>query len=1292
VLSLAWAATAIARVNTPIFILHSYSQEYPWTKRQHEGFMHGLGAAGPDMIAASVEYLDTKRVPYTAAYADSVGAHLARKYAGFAPRLIYVTDDNALSFALTHLSRIFPGVPVFFSGINDLSMRQRIDPRQVTGVFEQKEIGPNLDLMRQLAPEAHDILVVGDESETFKAIYNTLVVELARQPDIRARFLSSGRVEELMAALRGSRERFVFLTTLGAMKNAAGQLLTLSEIIAAVVQAGSFVIISMEDVYLYPGVLGGYMVSGSRQGAAAAGLAARYLAGTAIAAIKPVESGANEYIVDAGELARLGLALPPALAGKAKILNPAPSFYERNFQFIVLSLYAIALLFAASLAAFIATLMRKNRQIAAGAKDLQTRNAQIVEAKENLVLAQRIAGIGSWEWTPGTDIIIWSDGMNFILARDLSLPTPTFATLPRFYTTESWERLGVAVARTIETALPFELELEMMRADGTTVWTATRGEAVRGTDGAVVQLRGTVHDIDVRKRADTALRASEEKFAKAFRSSPMFVAISTAEDGRYIDVNQGALDVMGYSREEIIGHTAGEIRLWVRPDDRRRAIETLIEHGRIQGLETQLRKKSGESIFCEVWGEPIEIEGRQCVIWVTLDVNERTRATAALQRSEEFKDAVINQVSEGLCVYHAIAEPPNVAFTIWNARMTEITGYTLEQINRLGWYQALYPDPAIRAQAIERMARMREGDEALAEDWEITRADGRKRTLAISTKVLSGGGPPSPSVLTLIRDVTEHKRAEHALRSSEDRFRRSFHLSPDSININRIRDGMYVSVNRGFTQILGYTEDEVLGRTSIEFNIWDDPEDRIRMVEGLTKDGVVSNLEARFRAKDGSIVHGLMSAAAIEIENVPHSVNIVRDITELKRARAVRDSLETQLRESQKMEAIGTLAGGIAHDFNNIIATILGNTELARQDALANPVALESLAEIGKATTRARDLVQQILSFSRRQPFEREPTALAMIVEESAQQLRATMPEDLTFNVHYAADVPPVLANAAQIRRVLVNLATNAMQMMENSTGTIEIRLDTVILDAALAGLHPELGALLARHPGRTVRLALSDDGPGMDAATLERIFEPFFTTRPAGQGTGLGLSVVLGIVQMHEGAIVVDSRPDKGTTFTLYLPAHEARSAAPMSGGVGAEADAASRTGDGQHILYVDDDESLVFLVRRLLARRGFRVSGYIDQSEALAALRADPFGFDLAVADYNMPGMSGLDLAREVRTIRIDLPVIVASGFIDEKLRAEAPAAGVRELVFKAGTAEDLCDAFARLALTLRAGAPPS
>jgi PAS domain S-box-containing protein len=535
-----------------------------------------------------------------------------------------------------------------------------------------------------------------------------------------------------------------------------------------------------------------------------------------------------------------------------------------------------------------------------------------------------------------------------------------------------------------------------------------------------------------------------------------------------------------------------------------------------------------------------------------------------------------------------------------------------------------------------------------------------------------------PAIQVAMRDITERNEHDANLR----RFRVAMDATADAIYLTDRASLRFFDVNIAACAALGLTREQILA-LGPEGVMSMSREELARIYDSvIAGGGATAPIEMLRTRRDGKQAWIELRRRAQRSGEGWMIVTVARDITERKQAEAAHASLEAQLRESQKMEAIGTLAGGIAHDFNNIIATILGNTELARQDVSANPQALQSLEEIRKAGSRARDLVQQILSFSRRQPTERKPTTLAPVVAESVRLLRATLPARLTLEVHCDAAVPAVLADATQIEQVLINLATNAMQTMHGRPGRIGIRLDTVMLDAAWADAHPALQAMHAKRPGRTVRLAVSDDGPGMDAATLGRIFEPFFTTRAVDEGIGLGLSVVHGIVQGHEGAIVVDSQPGKGSTFALYLPIAEVQAGAPEFETSAAAKTAPPDMGGGRHILYIDDDESLVLLVQRLLERRGYRVSGYVDQGEALDALRAGPAGFDLVVTDYNMPGMSGLDVARAVRAIRADLPVAVASGFIDEALRAQAEGARVRELIFKASAVEDFCEAFARLA----------
>jgi PAS domain S-box-containing protein len=397
----------------------------------------------------------------------------------------------------------------------------------------------------------------------------------------------------------------------------------------------------------------------------------------------------------------------------------------------------------------------------------------------------------------------------------------------------------------------------------------------------------------------------------------------------------------------------------------------------------------------------------------------------------------------------------------------------------------------------------------------------------------------------------------------------------------------------------------------------------------------------------------------------------LQDITERTNAEQARTSLEAQLRESQKMEAIGTLASGIAHDFNNILATILGNIDLARQDAAANWQALVSLDEIQKAGFRARDLVQQILTFSRRQPTLHRVVSLAAVVEETVRLLRATLPGGVRIECRCAADTPSVLADPTQVQQVVLNLGTNAAHAMEGQPGRIDILVESVALDEASAQSN------LTLRPGRYARVVVSDTGRGMDSATLRRIFEPFFTTKPPGKGTGLGLSVAHGIMQAHEGAIVAHSQPGKGSRFELYFPRAQGVADALAIPEVAAWAG----EGHGQHILYIDDDEAHLFLIRRTLERWGYRVSAYLEQGEALDALRAGAEQFDLVITDFKMPGISGTEVAQAIRRVRRDLPVVVVSGYINEELRAQAATAGVRELVFKAQEMEELRDVVQRI-----------
>ena len=395
-----------------------------------------------------------------------------------------------------------------------------------------------------------------------------------------------------------------------------------------------------------------------------------------------------------------------------------------------------------------------------------------------------------------------------------------------------------------------------------------------------------------------------------------------------------------------------------------------------------------------------------------------------------------------------------------------------------------------------------------------------------------------------------------------------------------------------------------------------------------------------------------------------------RDLTAKKQAEANRETLETQLRESQKMQAMGTMAGGIAHDFNNILSAILGNVDLAQQDTAPDSAALTSLQEIEKAGRRARDLVRQILTFSRNETPKRIPIQLAEVVQETARLVKVTLPPSVTMRVTIADPVASVLADATQVEQALLNLCTNAILAVGSRKGLVTMELFNCDLTQPLQGR-------LWLPIGKYVCVRVTDNGSGMSSQTMDRIFEPFFTTRVVGQGTGLGLSVVHGIMQTHQGAIDVHSALGEGSIFTLYFPSTQ--ESAVISPPEVSPVNAVH--GQGRRVMYVDDDQALVFLIARVLKRKGFAVTTFTDPHAAHAALRADPMGFDLLVTDYNMPGFSGIDLLRQAKVIRPDLPVALASGYVTPELEHSAIAEGASALIYKPNDVNEFCDTVQRL-----------
>lgn len=497
-------------------------------------------------------------------------------------------------------------------------------------------------------------------------------------------------------------------------------------------------------------------------------------------------------------------------------------------------------------------------------------------------------------------------------------------------------------------------------------------------------------------------------------------------------------------------------------------------------------------------------------------------------------------------------------------------------------------------------------------------------------------------------------------KQAEERFRLLIETAPTGILICDEK-GCITEGNAQLQRMFGYTRKELLGEP-VEMLV---PEQH-RGSHVEHRKGYANNPETRRigagrelggRRKDGTIFPIEISLGPLVTAEGTWISSTVVDITERKK-------LEQQLQVSQRLESVGQLAAGIAHDFNNILTAITGNAKLALADLPADHPVQQNLAEIQKASLRATQLVRQILTFGRQESPKRQVIKLAPVVEEALKLLRAALRAGIEIRAHFEDGLPDVFADSTQIHQVVMNLATNAADAMaKQSVGILEVRSEPVIVDAGLARTMPAL------HEGSYVRLSIRDSGCGMDRATTARIFEPFYTTKPLGEGTGLGLSVVHGIMKTHGGAITVYSEVGKGTVFQLYLPA--APEAAADTRPLPTQGDL---RGHGERVLYVDDEEPLVFLMTRMLTQLGYNVTGYTEPQKALETFRSGPQDFDVVVSDLSMPQMSGIDLAREILQTRPGMPILIASGYIRPEDNEGVRSLGLPDLLLKPDTIEEL------------------
>ena len=805
--------------------------------------------------------------------------------------------------------------------------------------------------------------------------------------------------------------------------------------------------------------------------------------------------------------------------------------------------------------------------------------------------------------------------------------------------------------------------------------------------------------------AGAAVGKPESSFQTFTEQSPNMIFVNKA--GRVVYANKRCIEVMGYSREEFLSPDFDFMAL-ISPESIDLIRSNFKRHMAGQDIEPyeySLLNKKGEKIEAIITTKLIEYEDENAFLGIITDITERKRVEKELQYRLKFQH-LITTVSSQFINLHPAQIDDEIDHTLQligefaDADSSYIFQFSDDQKSvscthewlaegmkpALGRIENVsvdtYPWGTKKFMRGEMLVIPRVSDlpaEAVNEKKRFEQ-QGIQSLLAVpmvfSGKVIGFIGLDSvreekmwsedtSSLLKIVGQVfanaLENKKAQQALQESEERLRTVYETFPDSVVISTVEDNRCVDVNSAFTRLTGWSADDVIGKTAAEINLWCNPDDREKLTSGIAKKGKVENLEAEFRLKDGSLITALMSAVLIQLNNKPHILTITRDISDLKTAQKEREQLKTQLIQAQKMEAIGTLAGGIAHDFNNILGAIIGYSEMALYDTKKDTMEHYNIDQVLRAGHRAKDLVKQILAFSRKSEQDKNVISLTPIVEEALKLLRASLPTTIEIRQNIEPGLDAIFADPTQMHQVMMNLCTNSAHAMRDASGILNVELSNEDLDLKKAAQYPEL------NPGAYVKLSISDTGHGMDAATLDRIFDPYFTTKEQDKGTGMGLAVVHGIVKGHGGIIRIQSEPGKGTRFDILFPV--------MGRQMESETEALKALPTGnEHILFIDDENTLIDLGKSMLKKLGYRVETRTRPDKALEAFQSAPDKFDLVITDMTMPGMTGDSLAAELMKIRADIPVIICTGYSEKIDEKRARNLGVRGLIMKPFTIRSL------------------
>lgn len=1217
--------TAAAEESTPeILILDAYHQGEDWSDNEIDGIRIAFHEVYP-FLTPSIEHMDTKRFP-NPDHLLFIKNYLKSKYLGKHFDIIMTLDNSALNLMLQYGNELFPKVPIVFAGVNGYRPDMLEGHTNITGVAETQDMEGTLRLAIKINPQIKTVFAIHDYTTSGFAVRMDMesIAEKYRKR-VKVEYTPEGTIDDLVAQLKALPQNTgVLLLTYVTDKN--GRTLTREESTRLITTASPVPVYAMHETRLGYGIVGGMLLEGREHGMQAAVQALRILAGEKISQIS-VENSRSRPVFDHNVLNRFNIS-EKLLPTDSVIINRPASFWRQYRTIWVPGVIIIAVLVISTV--LLSKTVIRMHIAEKSLRDAIQMNKEIIDSAQEGVIVYDL-DLRYRVWNPFMEKLSGVSAKNVLGLQPLEV-----------FPFHKETQLMKILERALDGETPEPIDFQFLLPDsGLSGWTSDQSSPLRNANGDIIGVIATVRDITNRKEVEENLRRNERLLQNIIDSSADYIYVKDSYL-RTVLCNKTFAQAVGKNPQDMVGKTDIE-NGWLpefvignpekgikgfEKDDKDalcgKTVHTIDEPGNVKG-----KVRSFDTIKMPLRDENGSIIG---MFGISRDITERQQAEKELLKQKYFLQKA--QEIGNIGTWELNVPENELLWTDENYRIFGLpigTALTYET-----FLNCVHPDDR----------------EYVDTEWKASFAgkpydiehrlliNGKVKWVREKAELTFDEKSECVRGIGFTQEITERKQAEEALKESETKYRQMMESMSDpayicskDFRVEYMNAAMIKRIGRDATGEICHKVMHGLD----EKCPWCIHE---KVMQGKSiKTEVVSPVDNRiFHVSNSPISHSPGSLSKL---------TVFRDITETRK-------IEERLQQAQKMESIGNLAGGIAHDFNNLLYPIIGMSELLLEDLPPGSPEYENAQEIFEAGMRGGDLVKQILAFSRQSEHKKMPVRIQQVLEEVLKLCRATIPSNIEITQTIQKDCGKAMADATQLHQIAMNLITNAYHAVETNNGKISVVLKEVTSEMA------HFSDKMFK-PGKYALLSISDTGMGIPNEVMNKIFEPYFTTKEKGKGTGLGLAVVYGIVKEYNGDIKVYSEPGKGTTFDVYLPLIGDSIQTTVI-----DKTATIETGT-ERILLVDDEMAIAKLEKLMLERLGYHVISRLNGIEALEIFTTQKDDFDLVITDMSMPHMTGDQLAKELISIRPDIPVIICTGFSEKMDEEKAKEIGVKGLLMK-------------------------